>query len=75
MRVGDEYRTNPLSLTPGGSIVTVAFSSGKTLEYDKVKSPRKYVASIPEREDIIQIFVNGKSVWNSSEKIKYWDQK
>ncbi len=75
MRVGDEYRTNPLSLRPGGSIVSVVFSNGRTLEYDKVKSPRKYVASIPEREDIVQVSVNGSPVWNSSEKIKYWDQK
>jgi hypothetical protein len=75
MRVGDEYRTNPLSLKPGGSIVSVVFSNGRTFEYDKVKSPRKYVGSIPEREDIVQISVNGKAVWNASEKIKYWDQK
>jgi hypothetical protein len=75
MRVGDEYRTNPLSLRPGGSIVSVVFSNGRTLEYDKVKSPKRYVASIPEREDIVQVSVNGSPVWNSSEKIKYWDQK
>ena len=38
MRVGDEFRTNPLSLKPGGSIVTVVFSDGRMLDYDKVKS-------------------------------------
>jgi hypothetical protein len=53
----------------------VVFSNGRTLEYDKVKSPKRYVASIPEREDIVQVSVNGSPVWNSSEKIKYWDQK
>lgn len=74
MRVGDEYRTNPLSLKPGGSVVMVVFSSGRTLEYDKVKSPKKYIATIPEREDIVQIFVNGNVVWTNKEKIKYWDQ-
>ena len=74
MRVGDEYRTNPLSLSPGGSVVMVVFSSGRTLEYDKVKSPKRYVASIPGREDIVQIFVNGKAVWTSEEKEKFWDQ-
>ena len=62
MRVGDEFRTNPLSLKPGGSIVTVIFSNGRMLDYDKVKSPKKYVASIPEREDITAIFVNGNRV-------------
>ena len=75
MRVGDEYRTNPLSLRPGGSIVSVVFSNGKTLEYDKVKSPKKYVSSIPTRDEIVQIYVNGEQVWTAKEKIKYWDQK
>jgi hypothetical protein len=75
MRVDDQFRTNSLSLKPGGSIVSVVFSSGRTLEYDKVKSPKRYVASIPGREDIVQIFVNGIIVWTNSEKNKYWDQK
>ena len=74
MRVGDEFRTNPLSLKPGGSIVTVIFSNGKMLDYDKVKSPRKYLASIPEREDITAIYVNGAQVWTDKEKQKYWEQ-
>lgn len=73
MRVADEFRTNPLSLSPGGSIVTVVFSNGKMLDYDKVKSPKKYVASIPQREDITAVFVNGNQVWTDREQIKYWD--
>ena len=43
-------------------------------EYDKVKSPKRYVASIPGREDIVQIYVNGNIVWTSKEKEKFWDQ-
>lgn len=74
MRVSDEFRTNPLSLKPGGSIVSVRFSDGRMLDYDKVKSPKKYIASIPEREDIIAIFINGNRVWTDEEKTKYWDQ-
>jgi hypothetical protein len=73
MRVGDEYRTNNLSLKPGGSIVTVVFANGGILEYDKVKSPKKYIAAIPTRNDIVQIFVNGKEVWTNNQKIKYWE--
>lgn len=73
MRVADEFRTNPLSLSPGGSIVTVMFSNGKMLDYDKVKSPKKYVASIPQRENITAVFVNGNQVWTDKEQIKYWD--
>ena len=75
MRVGDEFRTNPLSLKPGGSIVTVVFSNGKTLEYDKVKSPKKYVATIPQKEDIVAVYVNGREVWTSKQGTKYWEQK
>jgi hypothetical protein len=73
MRVADEFRTNPLSLSPGGSIVTVMFSNGRMLDYDKVKSPKKYVASIPQRENITAVFVNGNQVWTDKEQIKYWD--
>lgn len=73
MRVADEFRTNPLSLKPGGSIVTVVFSDGRMLDYDKVKSPKKYVASIPQREDITAVYVNGNQVWTDKEETKYWD--
>ena len=73
MRVGDEFRTNPLSLKPGGSIVTVVFSDGRMLDYDKVKSPKKYVASIPTRDDIVAVYVNGNQVWTDKEEPKYWD--
>ena len=73
MRVGDEFRTNPLSLRPGGSVVTVVFSNGKMLDYDKVKSPKKYVASIPTRDEIVAVYVNGNQVWTDKEEIKYWD--
>ena len=73
MRVGDEYRTNPLSLSPGGSIVTVVFSDGRMLDYDKVKSPKKYVSKIPQKEDIVAVYVNGKQAWTDKEETKYWD--
>ena len=73
MRVADEFRTNPLSLSPGGSIVTVVFSDGRMLDYDKVKSPKKYVSSIPTRDDIVAVYVNGNQVWTDKEETKYWD--
>ena len=56
-------------------MVTVVFNNGKTLEYDKIKSPRKYVARIPDKEEISHIYVNGEQVWNFEEKTKYWEQK
>jgi hypothetical protein len=73
MRVADEFRTNPLSLSPGGSIVTVAFSDGRMLDYDKVKSPKRYVDKIPQKEDIVAVWVNGNQVWTNKEEKKYWD--
>ena len=73
MRVADEYRTNPLSLSPGGSIVTVVFSDGRMLDYDKVKSPKKYVSKIPQKDDITAVYVNGNQVWTDKEEKKYWD--
>ena len=73
MRVADEFRTNPLSLSPGGSVVTVVFSDGRMLDYDKVKSPKKYVSKIPQKEDITAVYVNGNQVWTDKEETKYWD--
>ena len=73
MRVADEFRTNPLSLIPGGSLVTVVFSDGRMLDYDKVKSPKKYVSKIPQKDDITAVYVNGNQVWTDKEETKYWD--
>ncbi len=77
-KVGDEFRTNSLSLIPGGKTVTVIYSSGVQLVYDKVKSPGKYIKAIadkhPERGEISRILVNGKSVWQSDiNKNKPWE--
>ena len=72
MRVGDEYRTNPLSLIPGGYIVTVYLFSGRSLEYDKVKRPSSYVRAIENKEgDISRIDVNGNIVLTSGGGDKY----
>ncbi len=78
IRVGDQYRTNQLSLVPGGKTVTVIYESGNQLVYDKVKSPGKYIKAIsdknPERGAIKEILVNGKSVWTSAtSKNKPWE--
>ena len=43
MRVGDEYRTNPLSHKAGGSIVQITFNNGSVREYDKVKYPESFI--------------------------------
>ena len=75
MRVGDEFRTNGLSLTPGGSLVTVTYRNGTVREYDKVKFPRAYVGRIVDRESIVEIKVNEKLVWNTKHQKKFWETK
>jgi hypothetical protein len=75
MRVGDEFRTNHLSLTPGGSLVTVTYRSGTVREYDKVKYPRSYVGKIADRESIVEIRVNENLVWNTKHSKKFWESK
>jgi hypothetical protein len=68
-KVSDSHRQNPLSLTPGGSQVSVTWEDGTTLHYDKVKHPQSYVASISNRESargrIVAVAINGTLVWKS----------
>jgi hypothetical protein len=75
MKVGDEFRTNQLSLTPGGSLVSVTYRSGGVKEYDKVKFPRAYVGRITDRESIVEIRVNGNLVWDKNNSKKFWESK
>lgn len=41
--VGEKFRTNPLSFTPGGMDVVVEYCSNVVLGYDRVKYPGKYI--------------------------------
>jgi hypothetical protein len=70
MLVKDKYRSNPLSKILGGSIVTVHYEKKKSLEYDKIKSPKHYVNKIikeakakGEFEDITSIEDSEGNVW------------
>lgn len=60
IHVGDQFRTNSLSLTPGGSVVSVTYKNGKTLVYDKIKSPLKYIQSLEDYNEIETVTVNGE---------------
>lgn len=44
--VGDEHRTHPWSIEPGGSTVVVLFKDQKCIGYDKVKRPDRYTRKI-----------------------------
>jgi hypothetical protein len=50
--VGDEYRTNPLSLVPGGYSVMVEFKDGNILIYDNIKSPHAYIQKLMDNPDV-----------------------
>lgn len=54
MKVGDDYRTNPLSHKPGGSTVRIGFkSTGEHRDYDKVKHPMAFIKRCYEMDDDI----------------------
>ena len=50
--VGDQYRTNPLSLVPGGYSVMVEFKDGNILVYDNIKSPYAYIEKLMLNPDV-----------------------
>jgi hypothetical protein len=55
-KVGDEYRTNPLSHQPGGSVVRILFqSTGNTRDYDKVKHPMSFIKRCYEMDPDITL--------------------
>jgi hypothetical protein len=57
--VTDEFRTNPLALTPGGSIIEIVYKDGRNMVYDKIKSPAAYIAKL-NLSEIKELFVNGR---------------
>lgn len=75
MHVSDEHRTNPLSLRPGGSTVTVIYESGKSFTYDKVKRPTTYIRNISggDKGPISKILVDNIQVWDKSSSKKPYD--
>jgi hypothetical protein len=61
MRVGDQFRTNPLAATPGGSTIQIIYKDGRDMIYDKIKSPSAYIAKLSLSE-IKQLFINGREI-------------
>lgn len=67
MKVGDNYRTNPLSHKPGGDEVRITFVSGKWRDYDKVKYPQAFVEKCFDLDDSIieaRVLPDGKVITN-----------
>jgi hypothetical protein len=79
LKVTDNYRTNPLSLKPGGSTVKSIHERGKVFVYDKVKSPGAYIkrmntdARIAEYGAIVEILIDDVSVWTNGSGRQPWE--
>jgi hypothetical protein len=56
----DNYRTNPESHIPGGSVVETFNDKGLRLVYDKIKNPCAYIKRITKDESIIKVYVDGE---------------
>lgn len=59
IKVKDNYRTNPESHIPGGSIVETFNEKGIRLVYDKIKNPQAYIRKITKDTSIIKVYVDG----------------
>jgi hypothetical protein len=57
--VRPEYRTNPLSLRPGGSIVTIVMKNGQRLDYENIKNPDAYIRRAASDPEVDHFLVNG----------------
>jgi len=61
--VSDAYRTNHLSLKPGGYKIEVIYGDHFRV-YDKIKYPQSYIEKIVERDnDIIEVKLEGSTYW------------
>ena len=77
LKVEDRYRTNQLSVEPGGYEVTIIYEGSDTFIYDKIKSPGSYIkgiSSVNQVKSIIKILIDGEEVWNlRHDETEPWD--
>jgi hypothetical protein len=62
LKVADGFRTNELSLKPGGHELKVRYYDGKARSYDKIKNPTSYVSRM-NLTGVSEIFVDGILFW------------
>lgn len=67
MKVGDSFRKNQLSLTPGGATITVTLKSGKVLEYDKIKNVEAYCNHLIKQGNIKMVKLGDTIIWSSND--------
>lgn len=61
--VHERFRTNELSLKPGGYSVTVVYSNGNQRVYNNVKNPSAYTESIVKNASVVKTLVDGEIYW------------
>lgn len=61
--VHERFRTNELSLRPGGYVVSVIYSDGSKRVYENVHNPKAYIRAITKDENIVQVMVDGDVYW------------
>lgn len=79
--VGDEYRTNPLSLEPGGTDVVVEYVGHIVLGYDKIKKSESYIdkvaSSLKSKGKIVSVYAriyNDEYEFKTIPFQKVWDK-
>jgi hypothetical protein len=60
IKVTDNFRTNPESHIPGGSVVETFNTEGLRLVYDKIKNPSAYISKITKDLSIQKVYVDGE---------------
>lgn len=55
IRVKDDYRTNPLSLQPGGVDVKVYYPNGKARIYSRIKNVEAYTRYMKNKFNVIKV--------------------
>ena len=58
--VNQEYRTNSLSLRPGGSTITAIMKDGRQLVYENIKNPTAYIRKAADDPTVVSFLVDGK---------------
>jgi len=66
--VGDNWRTNPKSLIPGGSDVTVIYGNQECRVYDKVKHPKAYIKTF-DMTGVTKILVDEVEVYSNEKPV------
>lgn len=59
--VGDSFRTNPKSLSPGGYDVKVFLNDGSSKVYSRIKNPQAYKNKVMRDPEVTDCQVLGES--------------